>query len=174
MWSLEDYENSKEVQDIVQKAIDCPKSYVVKPQKEGGGNNYYDEEAKELLKKFIDPATPLEERESFKQYMIMDRIYPPMIKAWMLRDGKLFDIDSLSELGLYSCLFIDTSVEKPNSDSLIQFNENFGTLMRTKGSHSNEGGVNAGYAVIDQPILYIEKDQVVSQQIKESVSTLKE
>lgn len=29
--------------------------------------------------------------------------------------------------------------------------------MRTKGSHSNEGGVNAGYAVIDSPIIYIEK-----------------
>ena len=26
--------------------------------------------------------------------------------------------------------------------------------MRTKGSHSNEGGVNAGYAVIDQPVLF--------------------
>lgn len=34
-------------------------------------------------------------------------------------------------------------------DELIMKNESFGTLMRTKGSHSNEGGVNAGYAVID-------------------------
>lgn len=40
-------------------------------------------------------------------------------------------------------------------DELIMKNESFGTLMRTKGSHSNEGGVNAGYAVIDQPILYL-------------------
>jgi hypothetical protein len=43
-------------------------------------------------------------------------------------------------------------------DELIMKNESFGTLMRTKGSHSNEGGVNAGYAVIDQPILYIHKE----------------
>ena len=33
-------------------------------------------------------------------------------------------------------------------------NENFGILMRTKGSHYNEGGVTAGYAVIDYPLLY--------------------
>jgi len=36
-----------------------------------------------------------------------------------------------------------------DADPFILKNENFGTLMRTKGSHSNEGGVNAGYAVID-------------------------
>jgi hypothetical protein len=34
-------------------------------------------------------------------------------------------------------------------DPFILKNESFGTLMRTKGSHSNEGGVNTGYAVID-------------------------
>jgi glutathione synthase len=71
----------------------------------------------------------------------MERINPPMIKAWMLRDGNIIEIDSLSELGLYSCLFLEKDQ--------ITFNESFGTLMRTKGSHSNEGGVNAGYAVID-------------------------
>ena len=85
-----------------------------------------------------------------------------MIKAWMLRDGELIEIDSLSEIGIYSSLFIDTNsarseFEKPSPDSIDSLhilNESFGTLMRTKGSHSNEGGVNAGYSVIDQPILY--------------------
>ena len=76
--------------------------------------------------------------------MVMERINPPMIKAWMLRDGQILEIDSLSELGIYSCLFMDTS-----DPQLVSKNENFGTLMRTKGSHSNEGGVNTGYAVID-------------------------
>ena len=28
-----------------------------------------------------------------------------------------------------------------------------GTLLRTKCSHFNEGGVNAGYAVVDSPHL---------------------
>lgn len=53
-------------------------------------------------------------------------------------------------------------------------NELFGTLMRTKGSHSNEGGVNAGYAVIDTPILYIEKDGKVSKDISPNVNEIKE
>jgi hypothetical protein len=39
---------------------------VVKPQKEGGGNNFYDEDAKNLLLKFIDPKTPLEVKEGLR------------------------------------------------------------------------------------------------------------
>lgn len=97
--------------------------------------------------------------------MVMERINPPMIKAWMLRDGKIIEIDSLSELGIYSCLFMDTA-----STELISKNENFGTLMRTKGSHSNEGGVNTGYAVIDQPILYM--TEKVEAKIPENVQKL--
>ena len=65
----------------------------------------------------------------------------------MLRDGSLISVDkALSELGLYSCLILD-------SEQLV-LNENFGTLMRTKASHSNEGGVNTGFSVIDAPVLY--------------------
>ena len=61
----------------------------------------------------------------------------------MLKDGQIHQMAALSELGLYSCLFVDS-----DKDELLE-NSNFGTLMRTKGSHSNEGGVNAGFAVID-------------------------
>ena len=103
MWSLENYESQQEVQDIVAKAISNPHDFVVKPQKEGGGNNFYDEEAKSLLQEFVS-----EKKESLKQFMVMERINPPMIKAWMLRDGQLIEIDSLSELGIYSCLFMDS------------------------------------------------------------------
>lgn len=49
MWSLENYDDQPETQAIVAKAIANPHDYVVKPQKEGGGNNLYDEEAKSLL-----------------------------------------------------------------------------------------------------------------------------
>ena len=102
--------------------------------------------------------------------MIMERINPPVIKAWMVRDGQIFDVDSLSELGLYSFIMIDTN----NQEDILMHNQNFGTLMRTKGSHSNEGGVNAGFAVIDAPILYFEDSGKVEQNIKANVSEIKE
>ena len=108
----------------------------------------------------------------------MQRISPPTITSWMLKNGQINKVESLSELGLYSCIFIDTSMKNQEwneqtklqmqkhfgsgCDELIMKNESFGTLMRTKGSHSNEGGVNAGYAVIDQPILYFSKSDQYS------------
>lgn len=169
LWSLEDYDAGLDLNKFLDgelsadfdtlsqchkaivQAIRQPNDYVIKPQKEGGGNNFYDDEAKDLLLKFISKDTKAEERDSLRQYLIMTRITPPKVKTWMLKDSKLVAMDSLSELGLYSSLFIDTAKDKKD---LIMKNENFGTLMRTKGSHSNEGGVNAGYAVIDTPILY--------------------
>ena len=53
--------------------------------------------------------TPEEERDNLKQYMIMERINPPFVKAWMLREGKILEVDSLSELGCFSLLILDTA-----------------------------------------------------------------
>jgi hypothetical protein len=39
-----------------------------------------------------------------------------MITAWMLRNGQVNKIDSLSELGLYSCIFIDSSMKNVEWD----------------------------------------------------------
>ena len=64
----------------------------------------------------------------------------------MLRNAEIIEVQSLSELVIYSCLFID--------EKEVLTNINFGTLIRTKGSHANEGGVNAGFAVIDTPVLF--------------------
>ena len=123
---------------------------MIKPQKEGGGNNIFDQEAKELLLEFINNSTSFEKRESLKQYLIMARINPPMTKVWMLRDAKLFSIDALSELGLFSLVIIDSAKDSP----IFENETSWGYLMRTKSSHSNEGGVTSGHAVIDQPVLF--------------------
>ena len=86
----------------------------------------------------------------------MERINPPMIPALMLRNGQMIKVDSLSEFGLYSSVFIDTADNK-KALAGIPTNRTIGTLMRTKASHNNEGGVNAGFAVIDSPFL-VESD----------------
>ena len=103
---------------------------------------------KALLVKFVSKdMMSFQEREGLKQFMLMTRINPPTSGCWMLRDGKVLEIkEALSELGLYSCLMLE-------NNNLI-LNENFGTLMRTKASHSNEGGVNTGFSVIDSPVLF--------------------
>ena len=81
----------------------------------------------------------------------MERINPPMIPALMLRNGEVTQQNSLSEFGFYSAVFFR------NEDNLGQrttlANRVIGTLMRTKASHHNEGGVNAGFSVLDSPFL---------------------
>lgn len=51
MWSLENISdpNAAEIHEVVQKAIEKPSDYVLKPQREGGGNNLYDEKITEVL-----------------------------------------------------------------------------------------------------------------------------
>jgi glutathione synthase len=48
IWSLDDWD-SQGVKEVIEKAIENPHSYVIKPMKEGGGNNFYDEEVKTIL-----------------------------------------------------------------------------------------------------------------------------
>lgn len=97
----------------------------------------------------------------------MERINPPEIKAYMLRMGNIVEGQTLSELGIFSSVFIDT---KQPERSPIE-NITFGRLVRTKGKESNEGGVNAGFAVIDQPLL-IEVKDIKNEEIKSLVKEL--
>ena len=158
IWSLENLgQSDAEVNGVVDDAIENPHNYVLKPQKEGGGNNFFDDELKANL---IEAKGQDMEKHILGTYLIMERINPPMIPALMLRNGKMIKVDSLSEFGAYSSVFIDTAEladdgASPNDGALenISRNRNLGTLMRTKASHNNEGGVNAGFSVIDSPCI---------------------
>ena len=87
------------------------------------------------------------DRSELRQYLLMERISPPEIKAYMMRRGQLREGLTVSELGIYSSVFIDT-----NKPDLLE-NRTFGRLMRTKGIESDEGGINTGFSVINQPWL---------------------
>ena len=67
---------------------------------------------------------------------------------------------------MFSYLILDSETGK------LSNNENFGTLMRTKDGQCNEGGVSAGFAVIDDPILYIEPTGKVGERINSTVTKL--
>ena len=87
--------------------------------------------------------------------MIMERINPPEVKAFMLRNGQVLEGDTISELGIFSNIFIDTTQVDSLEGKIL------GRLLRTKGKESNEGGVNLGFAVIDTPLL-IDQDNLES------------
>jgi len=119
--------------DIVEKVIKNPQNYVLKPQREGGGNNYYDEDIVKMLKKLST-----EER---KAYILMERIKPKPLKNTFVRNSVLTEAEVVSELGIYG-IFIAKGNE-------VLYNKEGGHLLRTKSSSVNEGGVAAGYAHMD-------------------------
>ena len=61
LWSLEYLDTDSHVQAVVKKAILNPHDYVIKPQKEGGGNNFYGEKVRAMLVKAQSDKEALED-----------------------------------------------------------------------------------------------------------------
>ncbi|KAL1542266.1 Glutathione synthetase [Salvia divinorum] len=129
LWNLED-------SSIVQDAIERPGLYVMKPQREGGGNNIYGDDVRLALQEMQKKGT-----EEDAAYILMQRIFPATSPAILMREGISHKEQVLSELGVYGTYL-------RNKERVIMNNQS-GYLMRTKVSSSNEGGVAAGFAVLD-------------------------
>lgn len=135
LWSLDDV-NDPTTADIISEAIKHPEGYVLKPQREGGGNNLYGDALKARL----------ESKKDLGALILMQRILPPINKAIMVRNGESHEIETLSELGIYGTYL--------RQGQEVVMNRDAGHLVRTKAATSDEGGVAAGFAVLDSPIFY--------------------
>ncbi|XP_017780713.1 PREDICTED: glutathione synthetase-like isoform X1 [Nicrophorus vespilloides] len=125
----------------VQMALDSPERFVLKPQREGGGNNVYGQNVREAVYKMKDSK----ERTA---WILMERINPPVSKSYMIRPGgpevpELVDL--VSELGIFGLIIGDSSK--------IFANTQVGHMLRTKISTADEGGVAAGLGALDSPYL---------------------
>ncbi|XP_050381223.1 glutathione synthetase, chloroplastic [Argentina anserina] len=129
LWSLDE-------SDIVRKAIESPELFVMKPQREGGGNNIYGNDVRESLIKLQKEGS-----EADAAYILMQRLFPAVSPTFLIREGICYKEDTISELGVYGAYL-------RNNEKVI-VNDQCGYLMRTKVSSSDEGGVAAGFAVLD-------------------------
>lgn len=118
-------------------AISDPDRFVLKPQREGGGNNTYGPQIRTLLLS-LTPA----DRSA---YILMDRIRPQITPATIIRSALITEINAVSELGVYGVIIA-------KHDTVI-LNQPAGYLLRTKPEESNEGGVVSGFSVLDVPCL---------------------
>ncbi|XP_019241217.1 PREDICTED: glutathione synthetase, chloroplastic isoform X1 [Nicotiana attenuata] len=128
LWSLDE-------SNTVKDAIERPGLYVMKPQREGGGNNIYGEDVKEALLKLQKEGTGSD------AFILMQRIFPTISHSILMREGIPHKEQTISELGIYGTYL--------RNKKEILINQESGYLMRTKVSSSNEGGVAAGFAVLD-------------------------
>jgi glutathione synthase len=113
---------------------ECQK-YVLKPQREGGGNNFYRSSIPPYLESIPD--------SHWRSYILMELITPPPVTNIILRNGQLEQGGVICELGRYgACIWNQDTRE-------ILYNEDAGYLLRTKGDQSEEGGVAAGFGCMD-------------------------
>ena len=125
-------------------------SYVLKPQREGGGYNFYGNDLATKLRdntSFDETTNTLKLGDSLAEYILMQRLFPPQQRAVLLRGGKVEGSgESISELGCFGCLVVDP-------DGTILHNQYAGFLLRTKFSGVDEGGVASGFATLSSPYL---------------------
>lgn len=88
-------------------------------------------------------------------YILMDRIVPPTVPTFFVREGKLIDAKGACELGIYSVFLRYQFISLPtikivhSSGDDVVMNEEGGYLLRTKIANIDDGGVAAGVAVLD-------------------------
>ncbi|THH08983.1 hypothetical protein EW145_g2339 [Phellinidium pouzarii] len=136
MWGLDDH-------DGVEKARTRSSTLVLKPQREGGGNNVY----RSAIPEFLDKLS----REERAAWIAMALIEPPeSVGGYLVRAGGADTgakkADVVSELGVFGwALFSgrEAGVEERTG----------GWLVRTKGRESDEGGVAVGFSVLDSVLL---------------------
>ncbi|CAG9762266.1 unnamed protein product [Ceutorhynchus assimilis] len=125
----------------IQMALEDPDRFVLKPQREGGGNNIYGTDIREAISKMKNTK----ERTA---WILMERIMPPVSTGYIIRPGgsKLPQLSEMvSELGIFGVVIGDSQK--------IMVNRQVGHMLRTKISTADEGGVAAGFGALDSPYL---------------------
>ena len=159
MWGLEEDEPDAGASDGtpvpgqletvgVRRAREASASLVLKPQREGGGNNVY----KDAIPKFLDGLAP----EEWPGWIAMRLIAAPEgLGNYLVRTadvgtggGPVVEaVDVVSELGIFGWALFGGAGEESVKEEVA------GWLLRTKEKGSDEGGVAAGFSVLDSLVL---------------------
>ena len=120
-------------------AIDNPTHWVLKPQREGGGNNMYGQDMISALETL--------DKDELSQFVLMEKMIPVPQPALAIDGPKSINArtivpimveEAVSEIGIYSYYI-------PAGD----INQVAGHLVRTKEKNVSEGGVNSGFSSLD-------------------------
>lgn len=133
-------DDSEDGQFAKKQAMESPAKYVLKPQREGGGNNIYKENIPNFLAKLP--------QSDWGAYILMELINPASHQNVILRQGEVIKEEIISELGTFGTALYDETTGK------VHHNDYAGWLLRSKVSSSDEGGVAAGFGCVDSVYLF--------------------
>ena len=140
IYYLRDMDKEKQ-KELFNQITSNPHSYVIKPQREGGGNNYYDDKIIPLLPK--DDSEPSDE---LLNSIIMERIEAPEYETLNLIDEKVIVNTINSEFSVYGVII-------SSDEKIYNINKSVGFLVRSKDKNAGEGGVIHGSGCVDLPCL---------------------
>ncbi|GAA5916563.1 hypothetical protein JCM8208_007703 [Rhodotorula glutinis] len=153
-------DDSREGLEALERARTAPSGFVLKPQREGGGNNIYRGDIPPFLAQLEDEdrRRGVEGAPKGREgYILMDLIEPPRgIEQVLVKAGEAHGAraEVVSELGVYGVVLLREDVDgSRGGEAQVLVNETVGHLLRTKASSSDEGGVAVGFSVIDSPLL---------------------
>uniref|UniRef100_A0A0K0DNE6 Glutathione synthetase n=1 Tax=Angiostrongylus cantonensis TaxID=6313 RepID=A0A0K0DNE6_ANGCA len=107
---------------LIKNAIAHPSRFVLKPQLEGGGGNFYGEQMAEKLKTLTE--------EQRGAYILMERIQPLVAENYLIRAMQPVELlRVVSELGVYGYALGDRGIAEVRQG---------GHLLRTKSENVNE------------------------------------
>ena len=125
-----DSEMDEKTTTAFESALIDGSAWVLKPQREGGGNNIYGKDVSCFLAEYRN-------QPQLSSYVLMQRIFPLVQKTPFLRKGRMEILPSVSEYGIYGVFLGD-----PSGTPML--NEFAGYLVRTKQVGVDEGGVATG------------------------------
>jgi glutathione synthase len=143
LYPLDQSPRGKEAFEMV---LRNPEKFVMKPQREGGGNNIYGTDIPPFISKLS-----ADERNS---YILMDIIQVVPHDDIMVKANVASKNTVISELGIYGVWlrYFTLAITCSSGDKVLH-NRQAGFLVRTKTVGTNEGGVATGYSVLDSPLL---------------------
>lgn len=129
-WELE---NKNDIPKILEKVEENPSAFVLKPQREGGANNYF---GQDIVDKFKNLSF-----EDLSTYILMEKIDPSPHVGFFVKNKNMVVAPCTSEFGIYGYIISDP-------EKMIKSGVG-GTLVRTKPATSSEGGITAGFGALD-------------------------
>lgn len=128
-------ETAEKIREAIKLVRENPASYVLKPQREGGGNNIFQDDIVPFLENLLS------ENVNFRNYQLTDYISGIEAENVLINESEVVRTVTTSEIGIYGAWL-------RHSNGKVLLNKPTGILVRTKANVTREGGVCSGGGVL--------------------------
>ena len=167
IYNIRDMDEEKQ-KELFSRIKADPNNYILKPMREGGGNNIIGDKLIELI-----PEEGKLPSDLLKNSVIVDKIDSAIHESIVLRNENISVQNSISEYSIYGIIL--------SNENKLHINKSISYLVRTKNKDDIEGGIMEGAGAIDLPCLLDvnletklnKKVEITSEEIQKYLDELK-